>query len=504
MCIALVYVFIMFASPSTGANILVISPTPVYSHQTAFFELWTELSLRGHNVTLITTNPMNDPKLRNLTEIDMKHTYDLMKGVTSIINHMTSIWNTYEYINTYMLAIFNEQISQPRFQELVEGRGNFNLVLVNSQHPQLLIFGKIYNCPTILFSSFYLYGYNHEAQGNPSHTIAHIGYARLISTVFYLRDWYSVTYELLPTRDRALNKYFNTSVTVRELLRDVDLVFLNTNPAIHGARAFGPTTIEIGYERKPTSIKLEKGLKQFLDNANDGFIYFSLGSNIKSKDITRSLLKTIIEAIKEIPYTFLYKYEGDYLDDKPDNVRLVKWAPQCQILRHPNIKLFVTQGGFQSMEEAIYSAVPMVVIPFFADQEHNGRLMESKGIAKVVNRKSLTKEELKGAIKEVLRNSSYRETIERLRQLARDVPMTGLEKAIWWTEYVIRHKGAKHLRNPVADLPLYQYYLLDVIGVLLSIVVVFVAIAYFITKMFFMMVVMRLRIQMDTVDKKYL
>ncbi|KAJ8959699.1 hypothetical protein NQ318_021891 [Aromia moschata] len=71
---------------------------------------------------------------------------------------------------------------------------------------------------------------------------------------------------------------------------------------------------------------------------------------------------------------------------------------------------------------------------------------------------------------------SYREAIKRLRQLALDVPMTGLEKAIWWTEYVIRHKGAKHLRNPVADLPLYQYYLLDVIGFLLLIVFVSIAI----------------------------
>lgn len=52
--------------------------------------------------------------------------------------------------------------------------------------------------------------------------------------------------------------------------------------------------------------------------------------------------------------------------------------------------------------------------------------------------------------------------------------MNGLEKAVWWTEYVIRNKGAKHLRNPAADLPLYQYFLLDVIGLLLSVIAVVV------------------------------
>lgn len=49
--------------------------------------------------------------------------------------------------------------------------------------------------------------------------------------------------------------------------------------------------------------------------------------------------------------------------------------------------------------------------------------------------------------------------------------MTGLEKAVWWTEYVLRHKGAKHLRSPALDLPAYQYYLLDVLGFCLAVIV---------------------------------
>jgi len=37
---------------------------------------------------------------------------------------------------------------------------------------------------------------------------------------------------------------------------------------------------------------------------------------------------------------------------------------------------------------------------------------------------------------------------------------------VYWTEYVIRHKGAPHLRSAVLDLAWYQYFLLDVIAVL--------------------------------------
>jgi hypothetical protein len=38
-----------------------------------------------------------------------------------------------------------------------------------------------------------------------------------------------------------------------------------------------------------------------------------------------------------------------------------------------------------------------------------------------------------------------------------------MDTAIYWVEYVIRHKGAPHLRVAGLDLPWYQYHLLDVI-----------------------------------------
>ncbi|KAF5294446.1 hypothetical protein FQR65_LT01572 [Abscondita terminalis] len=61
--------------------------------------------------------------------------------------------------------------------------------------------------------------------------------------------------------------------------------------------------------------------------------------------------------------------------------------------------------------------------------------------------------------------------LSRLPKINDDEPLSGLDKAVFWTEYVIRHNGTKHLRSPVLDIPFYQYYLLDVIGVF---VVVFI------------------------------
>lgn len=50
--------------------------------------------------------------------------------------------------------------------------------------------------------------------------------------------------------------------------------------------------------------------------------------------------------------------------------------------------------------------------------------------------------------------------------LLNDVNANGLERAIWWIEYVVRNKGAKHFRSRVVDMSWYEYLMLDVYGLL--------------------------------------
>lgn len=57
--------------------------------------------------------------------------------------------------------------------------------------------------------------------------------------------------------------------------------------------------------------------------------------------------------------------------------------------------------------------------------------------------------------------------------------MKPLETAIYWTEHVIRHKGAYHLRSPAADLTWYQLYLLDIMLAALIIVLICLVILYY-------------------------
>lgn len=57
---------------------------------------------------------------------------------------------------------------------------------------------------------------------------------------------------------------------------------------------------------------------------------------------------------------------------------------------------------------------------------------------------------------------SYAEKMEKVSELMRDQMETPLDRVIYWIEYIIRHKGAPHLRTASRKLSLHQRFLFDV------------------------------------------
>lgn len=72
--------------------------------------------------------------------------------------------------------------------------------------------------------------------------------------------------------------------------------------------------------------------------------------------------------------------------------------------------------------------------------------------------------------------------MQRLSRQYRDRPMTALQSAVYWTEYVIRHRGAPHLQPVSVSLSLYQYLLLDVLALLMTSLVVTLYVTYYVTR----------------------
>lgn len=74
---------------------------------------------------------------------------------------------------------------------------------------------------------------------------------------------------------------------------------------------------------------------------------------------------------------------------------------------------------------------------------------------------------------------SYRENTEEFLKLSNDWPVNGIEKTMWWTEYVLRNNNTEYLKGPARKVPWYQYFLLDVLG---GIAIVVLAVIYLFIK----------------------
>ncbi|KAJ8883315.1 hypothetical protein PR048_015158 [Dryococelus australis] len=73
----------------------------------------------------------------------------------------------------------------------------------------------------------------------------------------------------------------------------------------------------------------------------------------------------------------------------------------------------------------------------------------------------------------------YLGSAKRVSTLFQDRLMMAMETDVNRVEYVIRHRGAPHMRSAAVDMPIYQYLLLDVISVISLVATFCICIAYF-------------------------
>ncbi|KAF2886561.1 hypothetical protein ILUMI_19611 [Ignelater luminosus] len=488
--------FLLFGSTTiSSARILGIVPTPSYSHQIVFRPLWKELSLRGHQVTSITTDPMKDKSLTNLTEIDLHFSYKTWNEKINMVK-MAKL-NVIGFLN-YVVEVggyfSNEQLQDPEVQRSLNNDSeNYDLVLMESFFPTMAMFAKKFKCPLIQILSLDGSSYMYHSIGNPAHPVLNPDFLlnfnekltffeRSISTFTLLfLDYYHYP-NIVRTHQLLVNKYFgNKYPSLVKTLKRASMMFVNSDIIFHRVRPVLPNVIQFGGGvHFATPKPLAKDLKELLDKSTNGFIYFSLGNNVKGELLAEHTRRVFLETFAELPYTVLWKFEQDVLPEKPVNIIMSKWFPQQDVFRHPNIKLVITQGGLQSIEEAIYNHIPIIGMPFIADQQANIQNIVDRGLGLSVDFNTIDKKTFKKIILEVINNPTYRNKVKELEELLKDQPMTGIKRAAWWAKYVIRHKGATHLKSAVLDLPDYQSYLLDVISFC---VLVVLAVGYVLVKL---------------------
>ena len=125
----------------------------------------------------------------------------------------------------------------------------------------------------------------------------------------------------------------------------------------------------------------------------------------------------------------------------------------------------------------------MLLMPFFGDQFSNSIKITEMGGGLYLDHRILNENELIATIYEVITDPKwvsrvmkgrtvifliyiftyrYKVSINEIADLVEDQQISGLDRIMWWTEYLLKHKNVEHLKNPSLGVPYYQYYFLDI------------------------------------------
>ncbi|XP_022535783.2 UDP-glucuronosyltransferase 1A1 isoform X12 [Astyanax mexicanus] len=275
--------------------------------------------------------------------------------------------------------------------------------------------------------------------------------------------------------DVIASQFFQREISMVEIMGRAAVWFMSSDFAVEFPQPLMPNLVMIGGMLHMKTNPLSQDLEEFVNGSGDhGFVVFTLGSMVS--ELPEAKAREFFEAFRQIPQRVLWRYTGVVPKDAPKNVKLMKWLPQNDLLAHPKAKAFITHGGTHGLYEGLCNGVPMVMIPLFGDQGDNVQRMVVRGVAESLNIFDITSEKLLGALRKVINDKSYKEKMMKLSAIHKDRPVEPLDLAVFWTEFVMRHKGAQHLRPAAHDLNWVQYHSLDVIGFLFLVLVTFICV----------------------------
>lgn len=270
--------------------------------------------------------------------------------------------------------------------------------------------------------------------------------------------------------DQITAEFLGEDVTVAEILSNSDIWLLRSDFTLEFPRPLMPNIVLVGGINCDVRNPLPDELSPWVSGQH-GFVVFTFGSMVS--ELPDEIRIIFFEAFKQIPQKVIWRYTGPVPENVPENVKLMEWVPQNDLLAHPGARAFITHAGSHGLFEGLCHAVPMLMLPLNGDQPDNAHRFAHRGAGVVLNIHTVTVDELVEGLNQVISNPLYKKNLQKLSALHNDRLVDPLELSVFWTEFVMKHKGANHLKAAVHELNWIQYFCLDVIAFLLTITVLF-------------------------------
>lgn len=158
-------------------------------------------------------------------------------------------------------------------------------------------------------------------------------------------------------------------------------------------------------------------------------VYISLGT-IFNTDLP--FYHLCMEAFVDAPYNVLLAVGKDshlnVLQYVPKNVCVRPHVNQIAVLK--DAAVFISHGGMNSINEALYYGVPMILFPAIHEQQVNSLRVQQLGAGTVLNRRGLTKERLLEMVNNLVTDARYQKRIKTIQKslIAAGGPKKAAEK----------------------------------------------------------------------------
>lgn len=458
-----------------------------------------ELHLRGHQVSVVRSTDSwyikeSSPFYTSIT-LDMESGFDedfltaFIAELLDIQKGGMSVWKRFKL--ELELAKKNSEV-QKKQSKLIEGLfenkeliqslkdAEYDLVLTDPAIPTGAILAQYLKLPLVFNVRWTSQGEGHfSIAPSPLSYVPIVGselsdkmsfFERLLNILIFGFAEHQIAQYLLPHYENLIEKYFGPDTDYLSMFQ-ADLWLMRVDFVFEFPRPTMPNVIYMGgFQCKPAK-PLPQHLEDFVQSSGEhGVILMSLGTLIG--ELPPDLAEAITAAFAKLPQKVIWRYKGDRPGTLGNNTLLVDWMPQSDLLGHPKIKLFVAHGGTNGVQEAIYHGVPILGLPLVFDQHDNLLRIKERGAGKVIDVFTMNEDIFFQGIMEVLTDPSYGVNMQRLSRLHRDQPIKPLDNALFWIEFVMRHKGAAHLRTESYKLPWYSYHSIDVILFLAAVVLV--------------------------------
>ncbi len=136
------------------------------------------------------------------------------------------------------------------------------------------------------------------------------------------------------------------------------------------------TTLRFRDEREA-----EAPLPDWWNGSDAPLVYVSFGTEVPTMSFYPGLYRAALAALAKQPLRVLAtisdKADPAELGELPPNAHVERWVPQAAVM--PHAAAMVGHGGSGSTLTALAWGVPMVLLPLFADQPANARLVDETG-----------------------------------------------------------------------------------------------------------------------------